>query len=187
MKIIKPNRDYYFISIYRASLVVWKQPAYYVKLHHKLQWNHNRDCAKAAMAHLHLKGQTQKGRALAHTLKEATLTSYKKWSVGYFELKLSIYALGTSETYFTSCKKGLNRSPLTIAGFSSTALAVFGGAIRGLMSDPATQQLSRSPPRIRKLPLHPYSLIRYWLSGASVLRNTGLPAIAKPLAMGRFL
>ncbi len=51
-------------------------------------------------------------RVLAHTLKVAILTSYKNLSVGYNELKLHIYALGTSETYFTSCKKGHNRSPL---------------------------------------------------------------------------
>ncbi len=42
----------------------------------------------------------------------AILTSYKNVSVGYIELKLHIYALGTSEAYFTSCKKGHNRSPL---------------------------------------------------------------------------
>ncbi len=49
---------------------------------------------------------------MAHTLKVAILTSYTNVSVGYIELKLHIYALGTSETYFTSCKKGHNRSPL---------------------------------------------------------------------------
>ncbi len=58
-------------------------------------------------AHLHLKGQTQKQSVLAHTLKVVILTSYKKWSVGYFEHKLHIQALGTSETYFTSCYKGI--------------------------------------------------------------------------------
>ncbi len=42
----------------------------------------------------------------------AILTSYKNVSVGYIELKLHIYGLGTSETYFTSCKNGHNRSPL---------------------------------------------------------------------------
>ncbi len=46
--------------------------------------------------------------------KSARLDSYPKsvhfnklltkLSVGYFELNLHIYALGTSETYFTSCK-----------------------------------------------------------------------------------
>ncbi len=30
----------------------------------------------------------------------------------YFELKLHIHTLGTSEAYFTSCKKEHNRSPL---------------------------------------------------------------------------
>ncbi len=44
--------------------------------------------------------------------KVAILTSYKKLFVGYFKLKVHIYALGTSETYFTSCKKGHNGSPL---------------------------------------------------------------------------
>ncbi len=46
----------------------------------------------------------------AHTLKVAILTSYKL-SVGYFELNLA-YHSGTPETYFTSCKKEHNRSPL---------------------------------------------------------------------------
>lgn len=57
----------------------------------------------------------------------------------------------------------------------------------GLIRDPATQQLSKSPPRIRKLPLQPKALMRYWFKGARVLKKTGLPAMAKPLAMGRFL
>ncbi len=65
-----------------------------------------------ATAHLHLKQHTQKQHVLTHTLKVAILTSFKILSVGYFELKLHIYALGTSETYFTSCKNGHNRSPL---------------------------------------------------------------------------
>ncbi len=50
---------------------------------------------------------------LALTLKVAILTSYKKFSVRYFELKLYVHTLGTSETCFTSCKKEHNRSPLT--------------------------------------------------------------------------
>jgi len=33
--------------------------------------------------------------------------------VGYFELKLHKYILGTPETNITSCKKGHNRCPLT--------------------------------------------------------------------------
>ncbi len=41
----------------------------------------------------------------------AILTSYKKLSVGYFELKLHIHTLRISETYFTSCKKEHNMSP----------------------------------------------------------------------------
>jgi len=32
--------------------------------------------------------------------------------VGYFELKLHKYILGTPETNITSCKKGHNRCPL---------------------------------------------------------------------------
>ncbi len=63
-----------------------------------------------ATAHLHLKQHTQNQCVLAHTLKVAILTSYKKLFVGYIELKLHIYTLGT---YFKSCKKGHNRSPLT--------------------------------------------------------------------------
>ncbi len=39
--------------------------------------------------------------------------SYKKFSVGYFELKPHIHTLETSETHFTSCKKVHNRSPLS--------------------------------------------------------------------------
>ena len=72
------------------------------------------------------------------------------------------------------------------AGASSSSFLARGGT-RGLMRAPATQQLSRMPPRMRKLPRQPKALKRYWLKGASVLRNTGLPAMAMPLAMGRFL
>ncbi len=59
-----------------------------------------------------LKQHTQIQSVLAHSLKVAILTSYKKLSVGYFELKLHIHTLGISETYFSSCKKEHNRSPL---------------------------------------------------------------------------
>ncbi len=59
-----------------------------------------------APAHLHLKGQTQKQSVLAHTLKVVILTSYKI-ICGVFEHKLHIQDLGTSETYFTSCYKGI--------------------------------------------------------------------------------
>ncbi len=48
---------------------------------------------------------------LAHILKVTILTSYQKLSVGYFELKLLIHTLGTSDTYFTYYKKDHNRSP----------------------------------------------------------------------------
>jgi len=37
---------------------------------------------------------------------------YNKLTVGYFELKLHKYILGTPETNITSCKKGHNRCPL---------------------------------------------------------------------------
>ncbi len=63
---------------------------------------------------IYIKATYSKQCVLAHTLKVAILTSYKKLSVEYFELTLHIYALGTSETYFTSCKKGHNRSPLKL-------------------------------------------------------------------------
>ncbi len=67
-----------------------------------------------APAHLHLKGKIQKQCVLAHTLKVATLTSYKKNDLwGIFELKLHIHTLGTSETYFTSCINGQNMSHLS--------------------------------------------------------------------------
>ncbi len=56
--------------------------------------------------------QEQQLTRIYHTLKVAILTSCKNLSVEYIELKLNIYALWTSETYFTSCKKGYNRSPL---------------------------------------------------------------------------
>jgi len=39
--------------------------------------------------------------------------------VGYFELKLHKYILGTAETNITSCKKGHNRSPLTLIKISN--------------------------------------------------------------------
>jgi len=37
---------------------------------------------------------------------------YNKLTVGYFELKLHKYILGTPEINITSCKKGHNRCPL---------------------------------------------------------------------------
>ncbi len=66
-----------------------------------------------ATAHLSLK-QHSKSASFGSYLKKAILTSYKNVSVGYIKLKLHIYALGTSGTYFTSCKKGHNRSPLIL-------------------------------------------------------------------------
>ncbi len=51
-------------------------------------------------------------RIWAHTLKVPILTSYKNLSVGYSELKFHIYSSGDIRDYFTSCKKGHNRSPL---------------------------------------------------------------------------
>ncbi len=38
--------------------------------------------------------------------------------MGYFELRLQIHTLGTSETYLTSCKKEHNRSPLNSKNIS---------------------------------------------------------------------
>ncbi len=65
-----------------------------------------------ATAHLHLKQHTQNQRVWDHTLKVPILTSYKNVSI-YCEQIFHIYALKTSETYFTSCRKEHNRSPLT--------------------------------------------------------------------------
>lgn len=59
------------------------------------------------------------------------------------------------------------------------------GRITGLIRAPATQQLSIRPPRMRRLPLQPNLTSKYWLTGARQHRNTGLPAIASPLAKGR--
>ncbi len=63
-------------------------------------------------AHLHLKQHTQIQRVLTQILKVANLTSYKKYQVRYFKLKLHIHTLEISETYFTSCKNEHNRSLL---------------------------------------------------------------------------
>ncbi len=60
----------------------------------------------------YLKQHTPNQSVWAHTLKVANLTSYKKLSVRYCELKLHMHTLGTSEIYFTYCKKEHNRSPL---------------------------------------------------------------------------
>lgn len=57
----------------------------------------------------------------------------------------------------------------------------------GRMREPATQQLKRRPPRIMKLPLHPNLSKNHVFKGARVERKTGLPAMASPLAIGRFL
>ncbi len=64
--------------------------------------------------HICIKATHSNTERLAHTLKVAILTSYKKLSVGYFELKLHIHTLGISETYFTACKKEHNRSHLKV-------------------------------------------------------------------------
>jgi len=50
--------------------------------------------------------QPKRVRVFAHTQIGANLTSYNKWSVGYFELKLHRHILETPETYITSCKRG---------------------------------------------------------------------------------
>ncbi len=78
--------------------------------------------APGATALWHLKQHTQIQSVLAHTLKVAILTSYKKLSVVYFELKLHIHTLRISETYFTSCKKEHNRSPLMLINQQNSAL-----------------------------------------------------------------
>lgn len=57
----------------------------------------------------------------------------------------------------------------------------------GRMREPATQQLKRRPPRIKKLPLQPNFSKNHVFKGARVERKTGLPAMASPLAIGRFL
>ncbi len=70
-----------------------------------------------ATAHFHLKLHTQYQRVWAHTLKVAILTSYKKLAVRSFELKLHIHTMGTSETYFTSCRREHKRSHLMCSQF----------------------------------------------------------------------
>lgn len=69
--------------------------------------------------------------------------------------------------------------------FCSASEDVLHGWITGLIRAPATQQLSISPPRMRRLPLQPNRSCKYWLRGARQDRNTGLPAMASPLAKGR--
>lgn len=68
---------------------------------------------------------------------------------------------------------------------------VFGAGVGfgpiGRMREPATQQLKRRPPRIMKLPLQPNFSKNHVFKGARVERKTGLPAMASPLAIGRFL
>ncbi len=65
---------------------------------------HGSNSSPGATAHFHLKQHTQYQSVWTHNLKVANLKSYKKLSVWYFEVKLHIHTLGTSETYFTSCK-----------------------------------------------------------------------------------
>ncbi len=54
-----------------------------------------------------LEQQTQIQSILSQALKVTNLTSYKKLSVKDFELKLHMHTLGTSDTYFTYCKKNI--------------------------------------------------------------------------------
>jgi len=61
----------------------------------------------SAAAHLHLKGQAQKGTFLQTLKKVTTLTSYKQIYMVYFVLKLHTRTLGTSEIYLRSCKNGI--------------------------------------------------------------------------------
>jgi len=58
------------------------------------------------------KGTRTKWHVFTDSQKGTTLTC-TKLSVGYFELKLHIHTLGTTETYFTYFKKGRYTTPLT--------------------------------------------------------------------------
>jgi len=49
---------------------------------------------------------------------------YNKLTVGYFELKLHKYILGTPETNITSCKKVHNRCPLILARWNIDLIGV---------------------------------------------------------------
>ncbi len=63
-------------------------------------------------ANLHLKGQRLKWHVLAHTIQMAVLTSYKKLSVGYFELKLHITLWGYQSLILNLVKRGtIGHSP----------------------------------------------------------------------------
>jgi len=57
-------------------------------------------CGSEAATHLHLHGTDT---TMCFCSPSTTLTCYIKISVWYFELKLPIHTLGTSEIYFTSC------------------------------------------------------------------------------------
>jgi len=61
-----------------------------------------------------LKDYTRKLMCFLLSLKKGQFLTCckKKISVGYLELKLHIHTLGTTETYFTYCKKGLYTTPL---------------------------------------------------------------------------
>lgn len=79
---------------------------------------------------------------------------------------------------------------MLLFGCSSTIFCVapeigLQGVLTGLIRAPATQQLSIRPPRISRLPLQPNLSSKYWFRGAKKHRNTGLPAMARPLANGR--
>jgi len=77
----------------------------------------------AAAAHLHLKGYTLKRGVLLSPKKWQFKHAVKKWSVGYFELKLHIHTPRTSKTYFTSCEKEYNRCPLNSCDWNDTFCA----------------------------------------------------------------
>jgi len=63
-----------------------------------------------AAAHLHLKGH--KTTLFSHPQKWTILKCCKNNLVGYFEVNLHKYTLGTSDTYFTACEKGHYTTPL---------------------------------------------------------------------------
>lgn len=94
----------------------------------------------------------------------------------------------TSKNFLAFFIKLLFSFVLQLLGCSSTFFgSVDGleGGTTGLIRAPATQQLSIRLPRIRRLPLQPNFTSKYWFRGATKHRNTGLPAMASPLAKGR--
>ncbi len=58
-----------------------------------------------APTHLHLKGGGGETVRFGSYLKSGDFNKIYKLYVRYFEIKLHIHTLGTSETCFTSCKE----------------------------------------------------------------------------------